>query len=45
VATPIRIGRTLQVWGIAVTDDDDRAICSARCTLAVIDRPAAPPGG
>jgi uncharacterized protein (TIGR00369 family) len=35
-ATPLRVGRTVQVWSIAVTDDDDRAICAARCTLAVL---------
>jgi uncharacterized protein (TIGR00369 family) len=34
-ATPIRAGRTVQVWGIALTDDQGRAICEARCTLAV----------
>ena len=40
-ATPIRIGRTLQVWHIALADQDGRAICDARCSLAVIDRPSA----
>ncbi len=34
-ATPIRAGRTVQVWGISLTDDAGRAICEARCTLAV----------
>ena len=38
-ATPIRVGRTVQVWAIDLTDDDGRAICAARCTLAVIDMP------
>ena len=38
VATPIRRGRTLQVWRIELTDDQDRAICEARCTLAVLAR-------
>ncbi len=38
-ATPLRIGRTVQVWSIDLTDDDDRAICAARCTVAVLDAP------
>ncbi len=38
-ATPVRKGRTVQVWAIALTDDEGRAICEARCTLAVIDLP------
>jgi uncharacterized protein (TIGR00369 family) len=41
-ATPIRKGRTIQVWGIELTDDAGRAICEARCTLAVIDTPGSP---
>jgi 1,4-dihydroxy-2-naphthoyl-CoA hydrolase len=36
-ATPLRVGRTVQVWSIAVTDDENRAICAARCTLAVLE--------
>jgi 1,4-dihydroxy-2-naphthoyl-CoA hydrolase len=42
-ATPIRVGRTVQVWGITLTDDDGRAICESRCTVSVLDAP--PPGG
>jgi uncharacterized protein (TIGR00369 family) len=38
-ATPLRVGRTVQVWGIEVRDQDDRLTCVARCTLAVVDRP------
>lgn len=36
-ATPVRVGRTVQVWRIAMTDDDGRSICEARCTLAVLE--------
>jgi 1,4-dihydroxy-2-naphthoyl-CoA hydrolase len=39
VATPIRVGRTVQVWAITLTADDGRAICEARCTLAVVAAP------
>jgi 1,4-dihydroxy-2-naphthoyl-CoA hydrolase len=38
-ATPIRVGRTVQVWRIALAGDDGRAVCEARCTLAVVERP------
>ena len=38
-ATPIRIGRSMQVWHIALTDQDGRGIADAKCSLAVIDQP------
>ncbi|MHB8219463.1 MAG: PaaI family thioesterase [Acidimicrobiales bacterium] len=36
-ATPVRKGRTVQVWDISLAGDDGRAVCRARCTLAVVD--------
>ncbi len=38
-ATPIRKGRTVQVWGIELTDERDRLIAVARCTLQVLKAP------
>jgi uncharacterized protein (TIGR00369 family) len=44
IATPIRLGRTVQVWGIEVVDEKNRQISVARCTLQVIaERPLEPP--
>jgi 1,4-dihydroxy-2-naphthoyl-CoA hydrolase len=43
-ATPLRVGRTVQVWSITVTDDQDQAICAARCTLAVLGAPGGAAG-
>lgn len=34
-ATPIRKGRSIQVWNIDITGEDARAVAVARCTLAV----------
>ena len=36
VATPIHLGRTMATWEIAVTDEDDRRLCTARITCALI---------
>lgn len=44
VATPIRTGKTVQVWDIQLSDGSGRAICRARCTLAVVPTPGASPG-
>jgi uncharacterized protein (TIGR00369 family) len=43
-ATPLRVGRTVQVWRILLTGDDGRAICESRCTLAVLGAPAGAAG-
>ena len=39
-ATPMRLGRSVQVWGIEMTDERGRLISVARCSLQVL---AAPP--
>ncbi len=38
VATPLRVGRSVQVWEISLTDDMGREISHARCSLAVVRR-------
>jgi uncharacterized protein (TIGR00369 family) len=43
-ATPLRAGRTVQVWSISLTDDEERVICQARCTLAVLGAPGGAQG-
>jgi uncharacterized protein (TIGR00369 family) len=34
-AVPLRVGRTMQVWNIDLTDDQGRLICVSRCTVAI----------
>jgi len=36
VATPVRVGRAVQVWEISLTDEKEREICRSRCTLSVV---------
>ena len=43
-ALPVRKGRNVHVWSIELTDDDDRLICVARCTLQVLAAPPTPKG-
>ena len=37
-AMPIRIGRTIQVWDINITNEKDESVCKNRLTLAVIKK-------
>ena len=37
VATPVHRGRKTQVWGIEIRDEEEKLICTSRCTLAVLD--------
>lgn len=38
---PLHVGRSTQVWDVRIVDEDGRAICVSRCTLAVVPREAA----
>ena len=35
---PIRVGRTIHVWGIEIKDEKDKLVCVSRITVAVIQR-------
>jgi 1,4-dihydroxy-2-naphthoyl-CoA hydrolase len=35
IATPIRRGRTMQVWAVDLVDEQGKKVAVARCTLAV----------
>lgn len=37
IAKPIHLGKTTHVWEIRIVDDEERPVCIARMTLAVID--------
>lgn len=39
VARPIHLGRASHVWGIEIRDGDDRLVCIARLTVAVLPIP------
>ena len=38
VATPLQIGRTMQVWETKINDERGKLVCSSRCALAIIDK-------
>ncbi len=35
VATPLRVGRSIQVWAVEISDEEGQAVAVARCTLAI----------
>jgi 1,4-dihydroxy-2-naphthoyl-CoA hydrolase len=35
---PVHVGRTTQVWSIEIRDEQDRLVCIARCTMAIVER-------
>lgn len=37
-AVPIYRGRTSQVWGIDIVDEQGRLVCVSRCTMAIVPR-------
>lgn len=38
-ASPIHLGRSSQVWGIRISDEDERLVCISRLTMAVLEHP------
>jgi 1,4-dihydroxy-2-naphthoyl-CoA hydrolase len=43
-ARPLHVGRTTQVWEIRIEDAQQRLVCIARLTVAVVPRAATRPG-
>lgn len=39
-ARPLHLGRTTHIWEIRIANAEDKLVCVARCTLAVLDRPS-----
>lgn len=37
-ATPVHVGRRTQVWDVRIVDEEGKAVCVSRCTLAVVPR-------
>ena len=37
-ATPVKIGRKIQVWNIEIKNDDEKLVCVSRLTLAVVKK-------
>lgn len=37
---PVHVGRSTQVWTIEIVDEEGRLVCTSRCTVAIVPRPA-----
>jgi 1,4-dihydroxy-2-naphthoyl-CoA hydrolase len=37
-ARPYHVGGRSQVWGIEIRDENDKLVCVARITMAVVER-------
>lgn len=37
-ATPVHVGKRTQVWDVRIEDEEGKAVCVSRCTLAVVPR-------
>jgi len=37
IGTPVHAGRRSQVWQVNIEDEDGKAVCAARCTVAIVD--------
>lgn len=44
IATPVHVGKTTQVWGIEILDEDGRKICVSRMTVAIVPTDAVQKG-
>lgn len=38
-ATPLNLGRSVQVWDVRITNEAGKLVCVSRCTIAVLDMP------
>ena len=40
IARPVNLGRTLQVWEVRISNEQDKLVCISRVTMAVLDTPS-----